>query len=52
MARAARLPRASDTPLRSIAAQVGYTSEFAFANAVERAHGEAPGTYRRQGEWR
>lgn len=45
---AARLLRATQAPLRSIAAQVGYTSEFAFANAFKRAHGLAPGAYRRR----
>ncbi|MFE5942008.1 AraC family transcriptional regulator [Streptomyces sp. NPDC056480] len=44
---AARLLRTSDAPLRSVAAQVGYTSEFAFAHAFKRTHGAAPGTYRR-----
>ena len=48
MTTAARLLRASDAPLRSIATQVGYTSEFAFANAFKRTHGTAPGTYRRR----
>ncbi|MCX5195586.1 AraC family transcriptional regulator [Streptomyces sp. NBC_00249] len=47
MSTAARLLRASDAPLRTIAAQVGYTSEFAFANAFKRTHGSAPGAYRR-----
>ncbi|WP_329381708.1 AraC family transcriptional regulator [Streptomyces sp. NBC_01351] len=47
MTTAARLLRTSDVPLRSIAAQVGYTSEFAFAHAFKRTHGTAPGTYRR-----
>ncbi|MFE0444843.1 AraC family transcriptional regulator [Streptomyces fungicidicus] len=47
MTTAARLLRTSDAPLRSIATQVGYTSEFAFAHAFKRAHGTAPGTYRR-----
>ncbi|GLX41340.1 AraC family transcriptional regulator [Streptomyces roseochromogenus] len=47
MTTAARLLRATDAPLRSIAAQVGYTSEFAFANAFKRTHGTAPGAYRR-----
>ncbi|MEU6012007.1 AraC family transcriptional regulator [Streptomyces sp. NPDC047453] len=45
---AARLLRATQAPLRSIAAQVGYTSEFAFANAFKRTHGLAPGAYRRR----
>ncbi|MFC8263924.1 AraC family transcriptional regulator [Streptomyces sp. NPDC057291] len=47
MTTAARLLRTSGAPLRSIAAQVGYTSEFAFANAFKRTHGTAPGAYRR-----
>ncbi|MGW1003588.1 AraC family transcriptional regulator [Streptomyces sp. NPDC002520] len=47
MTTAARLLRATEAPLRSIAAQVGYTSEFAFANAFKRTHGLAPGAYRR-----
>ncbi|WP_330289647.1 AraC family transcriptional regulator [Streptomyces sp. NBC_00576] len=49
MATAARLLRMSDAPLRSIAAQVGYTSEFAFVHAFKRTHGAAPGAYRRSG---
>lgn len=48
MTTAAHLLRTSDAPLRSIATQVGYTSEFAFANAFKRTHGTAPGTYRRR----
>lgn len=44
---AARLLRVTKAPLRSIAAQVGYTSEFAFANAFKRMYGLAPGAYRR-----
>ncbi|MFJ7206165.1 AraC family transcriptional regulator [Streptomyces sp. NPDC098789] len=49
MTTAARLLRTSNAPLRSIAAQVGYTSEFAFAHAFKRTHGTAPGAYRRDG---
>ncbi|MEU6169555.1 AraC family transcriptional regulator [Streptomyces tanashiensis] len=49
MTTAARLLRTSDAPLRAVAAQVGYTSEFAFAHAFKRAHGTAPGKYRRTG---
>ncbi|MFB7448112.1 AraC family transcriptional regulator [Streptomyces sp. NPDC056194] len=49
MTTAARLLRASDAPLRSVAAQVGYTSEYAFAHTFKRAHGTPPGTYRRKG---
>ncbi|MER5727992.1 AraC family transcriptional regulator [Streptomyces sp. NPDC002138] len=49
MTTAARLLRTSDAPLRTVSAHVGYTSEFAFANAFKRAHGIPPGAYRRQG---
>ncbi|MEU3786788.1 AraC family transcriptional regulator [Streptomyces sp900129855] len=45
---AARLLRESDAPLATVANNVGYTSEFAFANAFKRAHGTAPGRYRKQ----
>jgi AraC-like DNA-binding protein len=45
---AARLLRDSDAPLGTVARQIGYTSEFAFANAFKRQHGAAPGKYRRQ----
>ncbi|MFF4117677.1 AraC family transcriptional regulator [Streptomyces sp. NPDC001714] len=45
---AARLLRESDAPLLTVANNVGYTSEFAFANAFKRAHGTAPGRYRRR----
>ncbi|MET7781341.1 AraC family transcriptional regulator [Streptomyces sp. NPDC005388] len=48
MTTAARLLRTTQVPLRSIASQVGYTSEFAFANAFKRTHGLAPGAYRRK----
>ncbi|MCX5380442.1 AraC family transcriptional regulator [Streptomyces sp. NBC_00091] len=47
MTTAARLLRSSDAPLRSIAEQVGYAAEFAFANAFKRMYGVAPGAYRR-----
>ncbi len=47
MTTAARLLRHTDAPLSSIASMVGYTSEFAFANAFKRHHGTAPGKYRR-----
>lgn len=47
MTTAARLLRTSDAPLRSLATQVGYTSEFAFAHAFKRTYGTAPGAYRR-----
>jgi AraC-like DNA-binding protein len=48
MTMAARLLLTTQLPLRSIARQVGYTSEFAFANAFKRTHGLAPGAYRRR----
>ncbi|MGW0903088.1 AraC family transcriptional regulator [Streptomyces sp. NPDC002853] len=48
MTTAARLLRESDAPLRSIATQIGYTSEFAFASAFKRTYGMAPGAYRRE----
>lgn len=47
MTTAARLLRATEAPLRTIAAEVGYSSEFAFANAFKRVHGVPPGAYRR-----
>lgn len=45
---AARLLRESDAPLSTVAAQVGYGSEFAFANAFKREYRLAPGRYRRE----
>ncbi|MFB4426905.1 AraC family transcriptional regulator [Streptomyces sp. QL37] len=49
MTTAARLLRTSNAPLRSVAAQVGYTSEFAFAHTFKHVHGTPPGSYRRKG---
>jgi AraC-like DNA-binding protein len=46
---AARLLRGSDAPLRTVAEQVGYSSEFAFGAAFKRQHGQTPGAYRRTG---
>jgi AraC-like DNA-binding protein len=43
---AARLLREHRAPLRDVARQIGYDSEFAFARAFKRAIGEAPGRYR------
>jgi AraC-like DNA-binding protein len=43
---AARLLRESDAPLTSIGRQIGYGSEFAFANAFKRQYGVSPGRYR------
>jgi AraC-like DNA-binding protein len=47
MTTAARLLHQSDAPLSAVAGRVGYTSEFAFANAFKRQYGTAPGKYRR-----
>lgn len=47
LTKAAELLRESAEPLSSIATRVGYTSEFAFANAFKRAYGIAPGRFRR-----
>ncbi|MFI0445592.1 AraC family transcriptional regulator [Actinomadura sp. 6N118] len=47
MTSAGRKLRESDAPLRNVAEQVGYTSEFAFAKAFKREYGVAPGVYRR-----
>lgn len=46
MTLAGRLLRADDTPLRTVAQKVGYTSEFAFAKAFKREYELAPGRYR------
>jgi AraC-like DNA-binding protein len=44
---ASRLLREEERrPLREIARQVGYDSEFAFARAFKRAVGHPPGRYR------
>ncbi|MFJ2478086.1 AraC family transcriptional regulator [Streptomyces sp. NPDC087659] len=48
MTAAGHLLRQSDTPLRAIAEQTGYTSEFAFNRAFKREYGTTPGNYRRQ----
>ncbi|TDC91059.1 AraC family transcriptional regulator [Actinomadura sp. 7K507] len=45
---AAGLLRQSDALLGQVATRIGYTSEFAFANAFKRQYGIAPGKYRRQ----
>lgn len=44
---AARMLLDSEAPLGAIASAIGYSSEFAFANAFKRQHGKAPGRYRR-----
>ncbi|WP_405855736.1 AraC family transcriptional regulator [Streptomyces sp. NBC_00090] len=47
MTLAERLLRTTDAPLRTVAEQVGYGTEFAFSAAFKRIHGSAPGGYRR-----
>ncbi|GAA1673728.1 AraC family transcriptional regulator [Kribbella yunnanensis] len=47
MTLAARRLHDSDAPLRAIAAQIGYGTEFALAKAFKREYGVAPGEYRR-----
>jgi AraC-like DNA-binding protein len=44
---AAQRLRSDDAPIRSIAARVGYRSEFAFSRAFTRDQGMPPATYRR-----
>ncbi|GAA3632677.1 AraC family transcriptional regulator [Kineosporia mesophila] len=48
LTRAAQLLCDTDTLLAGIAGQVGYSSEFAFANAFRREFGVSPGRYRRE----
>ncbi|WP_460664442.1 AraC family transcriptional regulator [Kribbella swartbergensis] len=48
MTTAARLLRDHDRPLATVAKEIGYTSEFAFAKAFKRDFGIAPGAYRKQ----
>jgi AraC-like DNA-binding protein len=43
---AARLLRENDAPISAIATRVGYSSQFAFANAFKREFGRSPGRYR------
>lgn len=38
--------RDGSAPLAAVAEKVGYTSQFAFAAAFKRAHGEPPGRWR------
>ncbi|MBI0293326.1 AraC family transcriptional regulator [Streptomyces sp. PRKS01-29] len=47
LATAARMLRESEAPLAAIASRVGYSSQFAFANAFKREYGLAPGSYRK-----
>jgi AraC-like DNA-binding protein len=46
---AARLLRQTEDPLAAIARKVGYSTEFAFANAFRRMYDIAPGRFRRGG---
>ncbi|WP_434040921.1 MULTISPECIES: AraC family transcriptional regulator [Sorangium] len=48
MQRAAELLAEGDRSLASVAAEVGYDSEFAFSRAFKRHTGEAPGAFRRR----
>ncbi|TDB72034.1 AraC family transcriptional regulator [Micromonospora sp. KC721] len=45
---ASQLLGTSDAPLRVVAQNGGYSSEFAFAKAFKRQFGISPGSYRRQ----
>jgi AraC-like DNA-binding protein len=45
---AARLLAKGDASLASVAAEVGYDSEFAFSRAFKRHTGQAPGVWRRR----
>ncbi|MDA1361132.1 AraC family transcriptional regulator [Glycomyces luteolus] len=45
---AARMLSDTDAPLATVARQVGYASEFAFAAAFKRDFGQAPGRFRKQ----
>jgi AraC-like DNA-binding protein len=47
LSRGARLLRETDAPLATIARQVGYSTEFAFAGAFRREYGVPPGRFRR-----
>ncbi|MEU3018556.1 MULTISPECIES: AraC family transcriptional regulator [unclassified Nocardiopsis] len=43
---ASRMLREEDVPIGSVATRVGYSSQFAFANAFKREFGQSPGRYR------
>ena len=45
---AAQLLKTADTPVKAIAAQAGYESEFAFSRAFKRLFGSPPADWRRQ----
>jgi AraC-like DNA-binding protein len=51
MTMAAKLLRATDAPLSTVARRCGYSSEFAFAKTFKREFGVAPGTFRRRPEF-
>jgi AraC-like DNA-binding protein len=51
MTMAAKLLRATDAPLSTVARRCGYSSEFAFAKTFKREFGVAPGTFRRHPEF-
>ena len=46
---AARMLRTNTDALSTVAAHVGYSSEFAFSKAFKRHFDESPGSYRRRG---
>ncbi len=48
MTSGSRLLRESEAPLRVVAQQTGYVSEFAFAKAFKREYDLSPGRYREQ----
>jgi AraC-like DNA-binding protein len=43
---AGRMLQENDDPISAVAARVGYSSQFAFANAFKREFGLSPGRYR------
>ncbi|MEU4385650.1 AraC family transcriptional regulator [Promicromonospora sp. NPDC023805] len=47
LTRAGQLLTQSDAPLRSVARECGYSSEFTFVRAFTREYGTSPGRYRR-----
>ncbi|MFB9711739.1 helix-turn-helix transcriptional regulator [Streptosporangium sandarakinum] len=46
MTTAARLLRASDAPVNTIAQQAGHSSQYTFTHAFKRQYGSPPGSYR------
>jgi AraC-like DNA-binding protein len=47
LGRGARLLRATEVPLATIAREVGYSTEFGFSGAFRREYGVSPGRFRR-----